>query len=555
VPCVQTTAGQVPLVPRPETFKVGFAGTVSSTVTLTFYDVPSHGPITPRVLVPASGPPTLDALRVGGTELSVRWTGHEPTQEVRALLHLDRASTMQEGVAALDADFGCGGQNWVIGDDQGHIGWTQTIHLPRRPAGVVPWKVVAGDGSADWLADLDRRYIPHAYDPAAGFLATANADPIGVTDQNAPLKNAPVVDGIPLYIGADFDAGTRVGRITKRLTAQPKLSIDDVQSVQADVVSEYGPLYAPTFLDAATALAEELATPGTHPELSAIAAGAPSGVGALVGPARDKVAAWSFDTPSGVAAGGADPTAAQIADSQATAIVAAFTAALAHRALDDELTMMGLSIDDVGEQAIRKLLARMCNHPEQLATLAQPNGDSILFDDLTTAAIESKRVTAAAAVIDALASLADPARLGPDLGAWRWGTIHTLTLDGLLPLPDLAIPTPTDATFPRGFPRHGDDGTVDVGGHGLSKTDFTYTEGPAIRFACELGPDGPVARNVLPGGQTFDPSSPHYADQMALWRFNQTLDLAYRDADVLAGAQQELAQHPELKDARVRFSP
>src|SRR5438045_1459009 len=82
----------------------------------------------------------------------------------------------------------------------------------------------------------------------AGFLATANADPIGVTAENDPFKRAPVVDGIPLYIGADFDAGTRVGRITKRLNAVDKLSLADVQSVQADVVSEYGPLYSPTLL-------------------------------------------------------------------------------------------------------------------------------------------------------------------------------------------------------------------------------------------------------------------------------------------------------------------
>jgi hypothetical protein len=48
-----------------------------------------------------------------------------------------------------------------------------------------------------------------------------------------------------LYIGTDFDPGTRVGRITKRLNAQAKLSIDDVQSAQADVVTEYGPLQHP----------------------------------------------------------------------------------------------------------------------------------------------------------------------------------------------------------------------------------------------------------------------------------------------------------------------
>ncbi|MEO6950496.1 MAG: penicillin acylase family protein [Polyangia bacterium] len=560
VPCVQTKAGEVKLVPRQEVFQIGFAGNVSKSVTFTFYDVPNHGPITPRITGADTNDVAVDALHVGGTEMSVRWTGHEPTQEVRALVNLDRATTMQEAVAALDRDFKAGGQNWVIADDQKHIGWTQTCRVPRRPAGVIPWKVVAGDGSADWGADLDARYVPHAYDPATAFLATANADPIGVTDSGDPLKNAPVIDGIPLYIGVDFDPGTRVGRITKRIQAKDKLTLDDLQSIQADAVTEYGPLFAPTLIDAAQALSEELATPGTHPELTAIVAAAAPAIQQLITPAHDRVAAWTFDTPSGVSAqvAGLDdtPTAVQIADSQATAIVAAFTAQLAHRSLDDELSAMGLALDQLDDSTMRKVLTRMCAHPELMVTGKQSNGDSILFDDLTTTAIETRRTTAARALVDALITLASPKQLGPDITAWRWGTIHTITLDTLVPIAALAIPPATDPAFPSGFPRHGDDGTVDVGPHGLSTSIFSYAHGPAIRFVAELTPDGPVARNVMPGGQVFDPTSPHYRDLMELWRVNQTVDLAYKIADVLASAKREYSANPKGPRAgRIRFAP
>ena len=48
--------------------------------------------------------------------------------------------------------------------------------------------------------------------------------------------------------------------------------------------------------------------------------------------------------------------------------------------------------------------------------------------------------------------------------------------------------------------RHGDNGTVDVADHGFSADDFTYAHGPNLRFVADLTPDGPKARNALPGG-------------------------------------------------------
>ena len=104
-----------------------------------------------------------------------------------------------------------------------------------------------------------------------------------------------------------------------------------------------------------------------------------------------------------------------------------------------------------------------------------------------------------------------------------------------------------------GFPRHGYIGTVDVAGDRVSKTDFTFGHGPAIRFVCELDPaGGPRARNALPGGETFDPQSPHYRDQLELWRKNQTFDLAFRPADVIASAGVEFASNHL---GRIRIAP
>jgi penicillin amidase len=544
-PCVKFNGKAVATVPRVETFQIGFFNNITSTAKVTYYDVPQHGPIIPRF--DASG----NQLPLGTTEMSIKYTGYEPAQLLRGVLGVVTASTMQDAVKALDRDFKYGGQNWVIGDDQGNFGWTQTIRVPRRAKGFAPYKVLPGDGTAEWGPDMDPKYIPHSYNPKAGFLATANGDPIGVTAKNDPFFSQPMVDGSPLYLGFDYDPGTRVGRITKRIQAMTaggkKLAQSDIPSIQADIVSEYAQAFAPTFISTAADVAAEIVTPGSHPALSAIVTAADATAKGLVSQAHDIVAGWtSFNTSSGVIL---ETTPADVADSQATLLHAVWLVNLKHLALDDEITKLGVTPND---DMVKKLLAVMINKPSSLATgVSSATGDALLFDDLTTSPIESKEQISASALFAALDYLVKT--LGADVTTWRWGSVHTLTLGYLTGIDgQLNLPPTGDKTYPNGYPRHGDDGTVDVGYHGFSLTDFTYDEGPAIRFACEVAPGAMHPMNVLPGGETMDPSSPHYQDQAALWLKNQAFDLAFYPADVVASAKIEYAAN---KDGRVTFSP
>lgn len=544
--CVVFRGNQVPLTPRQETFEIGSFGVSQSTVQVTLYDVPHHGPIVPRV---SNG--QVEAL--GATELSVRYTGYDPALQLRAILNLDRSASVDQALQALNQDFKYGGQNWVMGDDQKNFGWTQVVRVPRRQPGPPPWLVLPGDGSAEWAGDLDLRYIPQAVNPSQGFLATANADPIGVTNDNDPW-NEQVVNGLPLYIGYSWDPGTRVGRITKRIQTATaggrKLTIDDMQSIQADAVSEWGELLSPALRSAAQALASEIATPGTNPDLSAIANNARSDVRGLVSFAIDRVTAWSFDTPSGVdETTGAALTSPPgvVNDSQATLLFTAWWQRLTALALSDELMQLRAQPFQVD---LPRLIERMVNQPATLTTGLSSTGDALLFDNVTTPEVESQRQIAAQALVDALALLID--RLGADPTAWRWGTVHTLTLRFPLPLDTLNVPKPSDTPFGGGFPRHGATGTVDVANPGLTFGNFAYRNGPVMRFVCELTPSGPRARNVLPGGETFNSASPHYRDQMELWRRNQTFDVAFRVEDVATSAQRE---YDTRQIGRVSFTP
>lgn len=544
-PCVVFGGEEIPLEARVEEFGIGLFGTIQKTVSITLYHVPHHGPIIPRANATFDGVEPLSS-----SELSIRYTGHEPAHLFRALFGVNVATSVEEAMASLERDFDYGGQNWVFGDKDGHIGWTQTARFPKRSPGHEPWLVLPGDGSAEWRGDMDKAHIPHAYDPAKGYIATANNDPIGVTKDGEPFSSQPVVDGSPLYLGASYEPGTRIGRITKRIEAGladgKKLNLDDMQSIQKDAVTEWGEALQPVLLEAARALEEELDAAKTHEELSSLAEGLGAEVKALLPSVIAWLSDWSFDTPA--ASAEESPTEAQIRDSQATLVFSTWFNDFYRHTLADELQPLATS---VSQAQMLKLVTRAAIAPETLATgLADETGDSILFDDLNTADIvESKRFIAAKALVSALDHLV--ARLGADGSTWRWGDVHTVKLEFFVPNGGLEVPLASE--YESGFPRQGGIGTVDVAGYSASSAhDFTNDHGPAMRFVCEITKEGPKARNVLPGGQVFDPKSPHYRDQMELWRKNQSFDLAFTDSEVVASAEKEWEKN---QIGRIRFSP
>ncbi len=524
--CVRFKGAEVKLTVREEAIKVGFHGNISDTVKAKIWEVPHHGPIIPR-----THPQGTQAL--GAQELSVKYTGHVTAPLLRAVYGVNVAKNVDEATRSIERDFGYGGQNWVFADTSGNIAWTQAIRIPKRPKGAKPWLVLPGDGSAEWLGYFDVKYAPHAKNPAKGYLVTANADPLGVNDKNDPAAN-PEVEGSPLYLGTEYDPGTRASRITKRIAeaSAKKLDRDTMSSIQGDAISDWGRALAPAFLEGAADLVAEMTTPGSRPALTPLLASAKPGVKGFVAGARDLVKAWTFDTPAGTDPGA---TATEIADSRAAAIMAVWTTRFAKLTLDDETSALGIA---PSQKWTLKLLSNLVNRSSDLRT------KDAAFDDLATPAIETKAFIQAKALLAALDYLMDAKVLGPDPTAWRWGSLHTVA-------PKFYLPSITELEQPR-FPRHGGDGTVDVANHGADDDDYAYGGGPSIRFVAAMDPKGPVARNVLPGGEIFDTKSPHYNDLYKLWVKNQTVELAFNAADVVERAKKEIATN---KLGRRRFKP
>ena len=103
-------------------------------------------------------------------------------------------------------------------------------------------------------------------------------------------------------------------------------------------------------------------------------------------------------------------------------------------------------------------------------------------------------------------------KLGPNVAVWHWGRLHQLRLEHAL-----SARKPLGALFNiPSFPWSGDLETVRAGG---SWPGEYRAVGPisAYRFIADCG-DWDSSLSCIPGGQSGQRGSPHYADQVDAWR-------------------------------------
>ncbi len=506
-----------------------------ATVSVEFEIVPHHGPIIPETRTETSG-------------MTIAWTGNSPSNEAGAFFELYKSRNVEEARVAFDK-FKVGGQTLAVASRDGDIYYTTSATVPVRDpramtynvadqTGASPCLVLSGEGEHEWTDSLSTRFIPHLLNPDSGFIATANADAVGVTADGDPHND-------PHFIGCYFARGHRLARITEeleRLVARGGITPADMSTLQNDAVSPYGRAYLDVILEDLDRAFEELTTPGTHADLSeaAMASGlnAPQ-LSSLIARLRN----WSFDTPAAVEG---EPSAEEIADSVATTVFNAMFGRLVRLALDDELDVL---LDGATDGALRryglqaKTIHFMLADAESLDSYSDALGDTVLWDDIGTDSVETRGDRVLRALGQAIDWL-ETRFSSEDPNAWRWGELHTLRLGAVVPaafvMPSdpLSIPPGDDPMFPNGFPRHGDRDVVDASGFSHVATDrFSYGSGPQQRLVVEMLPDGPRAVNALPGGNSEDIDGTHQADQIELWRNNEVAEVPFTELEVVEAAE------------------
>ncbi len=113
-------------------------------------------------------------------------------------------------------------------------------------------------------------------------------------------------------------------------------------------------------------------------------------------------------------------------------------------------------------------------------------------------------------------------RYGPDPDRWAWGEIRPLTFKHSMSVrPALA------RVFDLGpYPWGGDTNTVSPAPADPAHPTANPVAVASMRLAIDVG-EWEQSRYVLPGGQSGNPYSPHYADQMPLWRKGDALPIAW----------------------------
>lgn len=107
--------------------------------------------------------------------------------------------------------------------------------------------------------------------------------------------------------------------------------------------------------------------------------------------------------------------------------------------------------------------------------------------------------------------------LGDDPAAWRWGDLHAIRF-----MHPLAFAPRFAAGALPAFPAGGSPFTVDQQRFGSAMPPFGAVVGAGVRMVTDLT-DPEHLHITLSTGQSGDPESPHFADQLASWQAGQLL--------------------------------
>jgi penicillin amidase len=147
---------------------------------------------------------------------------------------------------------------------------------------------------------------------------------------------------------------------------------------------------------------------------------------------------------------------------------------------------------------------------EVLEFLTRANPESKWFDDVRTKRRETRDDIMARSFVAAVARLVKDR--GADMSRWQWGATNVLRLHSL---------TQNPALDRGGIPVRGDEFTLGPGANGGE-----VTGGASWRMVVDFSDLG-HSFGMYPGGQSEDPTSPHYDDQMKPWAEGRYLPLCF----------------------------
>jgi penicillin amidase len=294
--------------------------------------------------------------------VSARWAVNDLDLPARAAFLLLKAATVSDVVEALK-DWEAPGQNFVLADTDGSIGYWCCTAIPIRPRGNGLLPVPGWTDADEWAGYLPFEKRPHAIDPPDEYVASAN---------NA-VSDLTFTD----VIGTYWEPIDRISRIRELIADKPKLSVDDMTAIQTDVACPLAAELMPLMLS----VMDQRFT--AEPEA----------------PTRDILAQWDYRMS---------------AQSAAATIYETTYLNLLENIFKDEL----------GPALYRRYIGLTVFAPRALRHILR-TGRSVWLDDVDTPQTETLADVVEKSLRQALTDLRS--RFGADVARWTWGRLHTLT--------------------------------------------------------------------------------------------------------------------------------
>lgn len=494
---VRFNGKNVPVTNWNETFKVRQSdGTVTEEVRV-LKRTDHHG-----VLLPSEQLGLPESLLI-----SLKWVGEQPGSTIGTVYKFLEGNDIDDVKTAME-NHAIGAGNWVFATIDGDIAYDGRVHLPERAtdADNPPWLAMPGTGGYEWSGSyIPAEQVPHTYNPISGIAASANNDPNGGTGDNDPLNER-------FYIGSTYDSGMRDRRIYDWLRAKAssgeKMTWLDMQTLQGDDKSLLAMRVIPFLLEAAT----------RRPDL----------LDADMNLALAYLDDWDYMLS---------------ADSVGGSLYMTWWPTAIQEIFEDDLdpSLFSSFTGDVGMYYARPFVYFLEKTAPDIdgidaGTVSFPSSSGVNFFDKadTTNKIETRDEDLLNAFSRAVTYL--KGKFGNDPSQWQWEKLHQWYIsDQTNPF----LGTPQQGPYGvdgYGFAVDCSDGTL------FSSNDlpsnFSVGKIPTIKMIMDFS-DGEIrAYNTIPGGQSEDPSNPHYNDQTLTWIADTSMPLPFSRSEVIAETEE-----------------
>lgn len=185
--------------------------------------------------------PVISGMRgIDDAVLTMRWSGYDYSDEIKAVYLLNRAGNWDEFRTAL-SNFRAISQNFAYADVEGNIGLNTGGGVPvRKGTGLLPRR---GDTDEyEWKGYVPFDLLPSSFNPEEGFVSSAN--------QRTVDKN------YPFFISGDFSMPYRIMRIREMAAEKQVLGIEDFRRMITDNHSAYAAMLTPVILKEAETISD-----------------------------------------------------------------------------------------------------------------------------------------------------------------------------------------------------------------------------------------------------------------------------------------------------------